>query len=63
IKIIEPELFCWLTSEEEKAVTSACGLTIAAGPVRNVLITDFLQKIREYNSWLQCDCIQGGCLR
>ncbi|EFY4432876.1 hypothetical protein CV793_004601, partial [Shigella sonnei] len=48
-----------LSSEEETAVKTVCGLKRPATMAQHNLANDLLRKMREYDAWLQCDCIPG----
>lgn len=48
-----------LSSEEETAVKTVCGLKKPATMVLHNLANDILREMREYDAWLQCDCIPG----
>lgn len=48
-----------LSSEEETAVKTVCGLKRPATMAQHNLANDLLREMREYDAWLQCDCIPG----
>lgn len=48
-----------LSSEEETAVKTVCGLKKPATMALHNLANDILREMREYDTWLQCDCIPG----
>lgn len=48
-----------LSSEEETAVKMVCGLKKPATMAQHNLANDLLREMREYDAWLQCDCIPG----
>ena len=48
-----------LSSEEETAVKTVCGLKKPATMALHNLANDILREMREYDAWLQCDCIPG----
>ncbi|MEL8852155.1 hypothetical protein J4Z03_26675, partial [Escherichia coli] len=48
-----------LSSEEETAVKTVCGLKKPATMAQHNLANDLLREMREYDAWLQCDCIPG----
>ncbi len=48
-----------LSSEEETAVKTVCGLKRPATMALHNLANDILREMREYDAWLQCDCIPG----
>ncbi|HIB5193825.1 TPA: hypothetical protein ACWW8O_005135, partial [Escherichia coli] len=48
-----------LSSEEETAVKTVCGLKKPATMALHNLANDILREMREYDAWLQCDCIRG----
>ncbi|OKW55002.1 hypothetical protein AWP73_28985, partial [Escherichia coli] len=48
-----------LSSEEDTAVKTVCGLKKPATMVLHNLANDILREMREYDAWLQCDCIPG----
>ncbi|EOH8553984.1 hypothetical protein ACMDLX_004329, partial [Salmonella enterica] len=49
----------FLSSEEETAVKTVCGLKRPATMAQHNLANDLLREMREYDAWLQCDCIPG----
>ncbi len=48
-----------LSSEEETAVKTVCGLKRPATMAQHNPANDLLREMREYDAWLQCDCIPG----
>lgn len=48
-----------LSSEEETAVKTVCGLKKPATMALHNLANDILREMREYDAWLQCDYIPG----
>ena len=48
-----------LSSEEETAVKTVCGLKKPATMALHNLANEILREMREYDAWLQCDCIPG----
>ncbi|RVT22985.1 hypothetical protein EOK90_26675, partial [Escherichia coli] len=48
-----------LSSEEETAVKTVCGLKRPATMAQHNLANDLLREMLEYDAWLQCDCIPG----
>ncbi len=48
-----------LSSEEETAVKTVCGLKKPATTALHTLANELLREMREYDAWLQCDCIPG----
>lgn len=48
-----------LSSEEETAVKTVCGQKKPATMALHNLANDILREMREYDAWLQCDCIPG----
>ncbi|EPH6125224.1 hypothetical protein ACS0LG_004918, partial [Escherichia coli] len=47
------------SSEEDTAVKTVCGLKKPATTSLHILSNDLLREMREYDVWLQCDCIPG----
>lgn len=49
-----------LSSEEETAVKTVCGLKRPATMAQHNLANALLREMREYDAWLQCDCIRAA---